>query len=172
MRVKLDSIRLLALDVDGVLTDGKVWFGSKAEAIKPFHTQDGLGIKLVQTQGIDVALITGRKSLMVDLRAEQLGIQHVIQGREDKLAALVELCETLEIELEEVAYMGDDLPDLPALLAVGAGFTVPNGDPWVQERVRTTSRAGGEGAVREVCNYLLEARGAKPHVLLEYGVQP
>lgn len=172
MKTKLENIRLLALDVDGILTDGRVYFGAKSEAIKPFNTQDGLGIKLVQTQGIDVAIITGRNSLMVSLRAEQLGIEHVIQGRDDKLAALVELCEQLEIELSEVAYMGDDLPDLPALLAVGAGFTVPNADPWVQERVRSTNRAGGAGAVREVCNHLLEARGAKPHVLLEYGVQP
>lgn len=170
--MRLERIRLLALDVDGILTDGRVWFGEHGETLKPFHTQDGLGVKLVQQAGIQVAIITGRVSPMVALRAEQLGIQHVIQGRDDKLAALTDLAASLEIGLDETAYMGDDLPDLSALLAVEAGFTVPGADPWVAARVQSTQRPGGHGAVREVCNQLLAARGLEAQVLGEFGVAP
>lgn len=168
--MNLANIRLLALDVDGILTDGRVWFGADGEALKPFHTQDGLGIKLVQQAGIQVGIITGRVSPMVALRAEQLGIKHVIQGRDDKLAALTDLAQSLDIGLNETAYMGDDLPDLSALLTVEAGFTVPGADPWVAQRVQSTTRPGGHGAVREVCNRLLAARGLEAQVLADFGV--
>lgn len=167
--MNLASIKLLALDVDGILTDGRVWFDGEGEQLKPFHTQDGLGIKLVQSIGIDVALITGRVSPMVDFRAQQLGIAHVIQGRDGKLSALEGLIDTLGLTLDQCAYMGDDLPDLSALLAVGAGFTVPGADPWVLERIPATQRAGGMGAVREVCNQLIEAQGRKPQILEQFG---
>ncbi len=166
----LQRVRLLALDVDGILTDGRVWFAADGEALKPFHTQDGLGIKLVIDRGIQVALVTGRVSPMVDFRARQLGIQHVIQGRDDKLAAITELTNSLGLTLDQVAYMGDDLPDLSALLAVGVGRTVPGGDPWVRARVPATEAAGGFGAVRELCNELLRAQGHEDAVLSAFGV--
>ena len=162
------DIKLLALDVDGILTDGRVWFGEHGEALKPFHTQDGLGIKLVQSIGIQVAIITGRVSPMVALRAEQLGIQHVIQGRDDKLAALRTLTESLNIPLQECAYMGDDLPDLAAVQAVGLAYTVPGADPWVLQRIQSTTRPGGFGAVREVCNRLLQDAGHQASILAHY----
>ncbi len=168
--MSLADIRLLALDVDGILTDGRVWFGADGEHIKPFHTQDGLGIKLVQSIGIQVAIITGRVSPMVDRRAEQLGVKHVIQGRDDKLAALNTLIDNLGLSLDQCAYMGDDLPDLSALLAVKAGFTVPGADPWVSARIQSTQRAGGHGAVREVCNQLIQAQGKSDDVLKAFGV--
>lgn len=168
--MSLANIRLLALDVDGILTDGRVWFDGDGEQLKPFHTQDGLGIKLVQSRGIAVALVTGRVSPMVDYRARQLGIAHVIQGRDDKLAAITELTGTLQLTLDQVAYMGDDLPDLSALLAVGVGRTVPGADPWVRERIEATRAAGGMGAVRELCNALLAAQGHQASVLAEFGV--
>lgn len=169
--MNLSGIKLLALDVDGILTDGRVWFDGEGEQLKPFHTQDGLGIKLVQSVGIQVAIITGRVSPMVAYRANQLGIQHVVQGRDDKLTALRTLTDELSIALNDCVYMGDDLPDLSALLAVRQGFTVPEADPWVAERVPSTQRRGGFGAVREVCNLLLDAAGAKASVLAQHGVQ-
>lgn len=168
--MSLANIRLLALDVDGVLTDGRVWFGSDGEQLKPFHTQDGLGIKLLLEHGISVALVTGRISAMVDYRAQQLGIPHVIQGRDDKLAAITTLADTLQIPMDAIAYMGDDLPDLSALLAVGVGRTVPGADPWVRARVQSTQAAGGFGAVRELCNEILAAQGLEDIVLAQFGV--
>ena len=168
--MNLANIKLLALDVDGILTDGRVWFDGQGEQLKPFHTQDGLGIKLLLEAGIEVAIITGRISPMVDYRARQLGIMHVIQGRDDKLSALKSLLEHLELDLAQTAYMGDDLPDLSALLAVNAGFTVPGADPWVAERIQATIRPGGAGAVREVCNQILDAQGLKAKALQQHGV--
>ena len=167
--MNLANIKLLALDVDGILTDGRVWFDGQGEQLKPFHTQDGLGIKLLLEAGIEVAIITGRISPMVDYRARQLGIMHVIQGRDDKLSALKSLLEHLELDLAQTAYMGT-ITDLSALLAVNAGFTVPGADPWVAERVQATIRPGGAGAVREVCNQILDAQGLKSKVLQQHGV--
>ena len=108
----LANIKLLALDVDGILTDGRVWFDGQGEQLKPFHTQDGLGIKLLLEAGIEVAIITGRISPMVDYRARQLGIMHVIQGRDDKLSALKSLLEHLELDLAQTAYMGTIYPSV------------------------------------------------------------
>ena len=142
------GIRLLALDVDGVLTDGRIHYTSTGEELKSFSILDGLGIKLVRRHGISVAIITARKSDMVTRRARELGIDHCLQGREDKLAALLELLRETGISLAETAYMGDDLPDLGALLAVGLGMTVANASSEVARRVAWQSSArGGEGAV-------------------------
>lgn len=154
------QIRLLVLDVDGVLSDGKLYFSNGGEELKNFHIQDGLGIKLLARAGIETAIITGRSSTIVARRAENLGIRHVMQGREDKLVALQELRARLGIDLEQIAYMGDDLPDLAAIRGVGLGLTVANANAVVQQYAAWSSRFnGGEGAVREACELILQAQG-------------
>ncbi|MBF8223039.1 KdsC family phosphatase [Halomonas sp. 328] len=153
-------IRLLALDVDGVFTDGRLYFQADGVEIKAFHTQDGQGIKLLRRAGVEVALITGRDSPMVSRRAAALGIPHVFQGREDKLAALAQLVERLELEWETIAYAGDDLPDLAAIRRAGLGISVPNAPAYIRSQADwVTERVGGHGAVREICDTLLEAQG-------------
>jgi 3-deoxy-D-manno-octulosonate 8-phosphate phosphatase (KDO 8-P phosphatase) len=163
------AIRLVALDVDGTLTDGGIFIGSRAEELKAFHVQDGLGIKLLQRHGIEVALITGRESTLVDLRAKELGIRHVVQRCADKREALDRLCETLAIRLQAVAFMGDDLPDLPALVVAGIAAGPANAHPWIVPHLHWQSTAaGGAGAVRELCDLLLDAQGRRDAVLAHY----
>jgi len=173
LRSRAARIRLLVLDVDGVLTDGGVHYTSAGEEMKSFSILDGLGIKLARRAGIEVAIITGRESPMVQRRAAELGIGHCVQGREDKLAALGELLPTLGLTLAETAYMGDDLPDLPAILAAGLGLTVANAGTDVARRAawRSTAR-GGHGAVREACEMLLRARGQWDALVEPYLGQP
>ncbi|MBZ5874657.1 KdsC family phosphatase [Chromohalobacter israelensis] len=157
---KARRIRLLALDVDGVLTDGTLHFHSDGQETKSFNILDGLGIKMLQRSGVQVALITGRESPMVTRRAEALGIAHVHQGREDKLIALRALCEALGLPLADVAYCGDDLPDLAAIRAAGLGLSVLNAPAYVREHADwVPSRPGGQGAVREICDALLASQG-------------
>lgn len=154
-------IRLLALDVDGVLTDGRVIYGSDGSELKAFNIKDGLGLKLLQRGGIEVALITGRESRIVARRAAELGIEEVIQGREDKLVALRELCARRTLELAQCAYMGDDLPDLAAIQAAGLGLTVADAVAAVRAQADWCSTAaGGAGAVREACEWLLQLQGS------------
>lgn len=163
------TVRLLVLDVDGVLTDGRLWYGNDNEEMKAFHIQDGLGIKLLMRAGIDVAIITGRTSALVARRGAELGIRRVVQGREDKLVALRELCGELNIELAEIAYMGDDLPDLSAIRAVGLGITVADGHASVAPHaLYRTERSGGRGAVREVCDLLLKAQNKYDAIVERY----
>jgi len=162
-------IRLLALDVDGVLTDGRLHYGNHDEELKSFHIFDGLGIKLLQRAGVEVALITGRSSELVARRAGELGIEEVVQGREDKLQALQELLARRELTLPQVAYMGDDLPDLSAIRAAGLGLTVASGHHFVRSHADWCSRLrGGEGAVREAIEWLLKARGQLQESLEHY----
>ena len=154
------AIRLLALDVDGVLTDGGVTYGSDGQELKTFNIKDGLGIKLLQRAGIRVAIITGRASSCVERRAGELGITDLIQGREDKLTALGELCSIHRLSLEDCAYMGDDLPDLRAIRAAGLGLTVADAAAAVREAADwCSSLPGGRGAVREASEWLLDCRG-------------
>lgn len=160
LEARARRVRLLALDVDGVLTDGRIHYSSAGEEIKSFSILDGLGIKLLRRAGIRVAVITARRSAMVDRRVAELGIEHCLQGREDKFEALQELLAELGLEPGEVAYMGDDLPDLRAILRVGLGLTVANASSEVARRAPWQSTArGGEGAVREACEMILRARG-------------
>jgi len=162
-------VRLLALDVDGVLTDGRIHYTSAGEEMKSFSILDGLGIKLLRRAGVQVAVITARRSPMVDRRVAELGIEHCLQGREDKLEALRELIAPLHITLDEVAYMGDDLPDLRAILSVGLGLSVANASSEVAKRAPWRSAArGGDGAVREACEMILRARGAWDEVIGRY----
>ena len=160
MRERAERIRLLVLDVDGVLTDGAIHYTSAGEEMKSFSILDGLGLKLIRQAGVECAIITGRRSAMVERRAAELGIAHCLQGREDKLHALGELLRTLGFSLEQTAYMGDDLPDLAAIRAAGLGLTVANASADVARHAAWQSQArGGHGAVREACEWLLRLRG-------------
>jgi 3-deoxy-D-manno-octulosonate 8-phosphate phosphatase (KDO 8-P phosphatase) len=153
-------VRLLALDVDGVLTDGLIYYGSSGDELKAFNIKDGLGIKLLQKVGVRVAIITGRQSDIVARRARELGIEDIVQGREDKHRALLELCQHHSIDILECAYMGDDLPDLGAIIAAGLGMTVADASSTVREAADWCSRFnGGGGAVREACEFILSAKG-------------
>ena len=169
LQARARRIRLLALDVDGVLTDGRIHYDSAGHETKSFSILDGLGLKLVRRAGIRVAVITARRSPMVDRRVQELGIDLCLQGREDKLEALRELLVAEGIALDEVAYMGDDLPDLRAILAVGLGMCPANASSEVAARASWRSLArGGDGAVREACEMLLRARGQWDEQLAPY----
>lgn len=169
IKEKARHVRLLALDVDGVLTDGRLYFSEDGQEIKTFDTQDGHGIKMLQKCGIEVAIITGRTTRLVARRAANLGISRLIQGREDKLVALRETCVELGLDLDEAAYVGDDWPDLPAILAAGLGIAVANAHAELRARAdHVTTLSGGRGAVREVCDLILAAQGRYEDALAPY----
>lgn len=171
VKEKASRIRLLALDVDGVLTDGRLYFSEDGNELKTFDTQDGHGIKMLQNAGVAVAIITGRTTELVARRAQNLGITHLLQGREDKLVALKELTASLGYDLDEVAYVGDDWPDLPAILAAGFGVAVANAHHELRSRAdHVTTLSGGRGAVREICDLLLTAQDAYDAALAPYQV--
>jgi 3-deoxy-D-manno-octulosonate 8-phosphate phosphatase (KDO 8-P phosphatase) len=153
------AIRLLVLDVDGVLTDGRLYYGSRGEALKVFHVHDGHGIVELQRAGIAVAVISGRRSPMVSARCRELGVRHVFQGVSDKLTVLQKLLKRLKLTAAESACVGDDLPDLPLMERVGLSFAVADAVAAVRRRADRTTRArGGRGAVREVCEHLLRSQ--------------
>ena len=158
----LRRVQLLVLDVDGVLTDGRLYYGARGEAFKAFHVRDGYGIKQVAAAGITVAIISGRKSAAVTLRARELGIRHVTQGANDKLAALEKLARARAVAFEHCACVGDDTPDAPMLQVAGVAIAVADAhvDALAVADLVTT-RAGGHGAVREVCDWLLDARRSR-----------
>ena len=165
---KAARIRLLVLDVDGVLTDGNLYFDNQGNELKAFSTRDGFGMRSLQKHGIELGLITGRQSRIVEARASQLGILHVYQGRNDKLVALAELLEATGLETGQVCYAGDDWLDLPVLQQVGLSVTVADADAVVKQRVDwVTNRPGGKGAVREICDLILAATGLDDVVLEE-----
>jgi 3-deoxy-D-manno-octulosonate 8-phosphate phosphatase (KDO 8-P phosphatase) len=166
---KARAIKLLVLDVDGVMTDGSVYFTSDGDEFKAFNIMDGLGIKLLQRTGVQVAIITGRTSALVQRRAKDLGIEELQQGREDKLVALLELSERAQIPLKHIAYMGDDLPDLAAIQRARLGITVPASIDFIKRHADfITSCQGGKGAVREVCNLIMTAQGSLNDILESY----
>lgn len=166
---KAAKTRLLALDVDGVLTDGRLYFAEDGQELKTFDTQDGHGIKMLQQSGIICAIITGRNTKLVARRANNLGITHLLQGREDKLVALRELSAELGIAVENMAYVGDDWPDLPAIRAAGLGIAVANAHSELHTHADYVTRLeGGRGAVREVCDLLLKAKGTYATALAPY----
>jgi 3-deoxy-D-manno-octulosonate 8-phosphate phosphatase (KDO 8-P phosphatase) len=159
----LRRVQLLVLDVDGVLTDGRLFYGAKGESLKAFHVRDGHGIKRVGAAGIAVAIISGRKSAAVAKRARELGIKHVTQGATDKLAALTRLVTARKVPLEHCAVVGDDTPDRPILQVAGLAIAVADAHADALTAAHlVTSRPGGHGAVREVCDWLLEARRLRP----------
>ncbi len=163
------NIRLLLLDVDGVLSDGKLYYSENGVESKSFHTLDGHGIRLLQSQGVEVGIITGRSSDIVARRAAELGITILVQACRDKLAAVATLSQELNISYAEMAFMGDDHPDLPPMLTVGLALTTADAHPDVVARAHWQSRIrGGEGAVREACDLILKAQGNYEAVLSPY----
>ena len=158
-RPRARQVRLLLLDVDGVLTDGTITYGTDGIETKSFHTQDGLGLKLLQESGVAAGIITARTSEAVLRRARELGFAHVVQGAADKLAAFEAILRETGLRPPQTAYMGDDWMDLPLLNRVGLAAAPANAVAEVRQRVHyTTERTGGRGAVREVCDLLLEAQ--------------
>ena len=146
---RLEPVKLLVLDVDGVLTDGRLYFDNQGKELKAFSTRDGLGMRALQSQGTLLALITGRRSEIVARRAANLGIEHVYQGRDDKLDAFNELLGATGLEEREVCYAGDDWIDIPVLDRVGLAVTVPDADSVVKDHAHwITPRPGGHGAGR------------------------
>jgi 3-deoxy-D-manno-octulosonate 8-phosphate phosphatase (KDO 8-P phosphatase) len=157
------QVRLFAMDVDGILTDGTVFVSSDGVETKQFSVLDGLGLKRAHAAGVILAWISGRVSGATTHRAEELGIPHVIQGRHDKAAALQELAAKVGVPLSAVAYMGDDDIDAPALRAAGIGISVPTAmAPALAAARYVTQRAAGRGAVREVCECLITAHQTQP----------
>jgi 3-deoxy-D-manno-octulosonate 8-phosphate phosphatase (KDO 8-P phosphatase) len=159
------AIRLLVLDVDGVLTDGRLYFGARGEALKAFHVRDGVGLKQLQRAGLTVAVISGRRSRMVAARCRELGVRHVRQGVGDKLAALMQLCARLKLTPASCACVGDDLPDVPLMRVAALSFAVADAHRSARRAADVvTRRPGGCGAVREVCDHLLALNARRARV--------
>jgi 3-deoxy-D-manno-octulosonate 8-phosphate phosphatase (KDO 8-P phosphatase) len=166
---KAKKLKLLILDVDGVLTDGKLFFDNQGNEYKSFHARDGHGIKLLRQTGVEVAVISGRKSNSVALRMKNLGIEHVYQGHENKQAAFNEILEKIGILPEQAAHVGDDLLDLPVMTRVGLAIAVSDANFAVKQHADwCTTLPGGQGAVREVCDFIMQAQGRFDEVLNTY----
>lgn len=157
---RLQQVRLVAFDVDGVFTDGRFYLSDDGVESKAFNTQDGFGVRRLLDAGIAVAVISGRQSVAVEQRMAELSVAHVIQGCKDKVAALEELSAELDITAAECAFVGDDIPDLPLLAHVGFSIAVANAVRAVNNACdHTTHARGGHGAVREVCDLILASHG-------------
>ncbi len=162
------KIRMLILDVDGVLTDGQLYYGADGEAMKAFNTQDGAAIKLLQATGVELAIISGRSSPAVEHRTRELGIQHVYQGAPDKTVALAALVNATGFTPDVMAHVGDDRPDLCIFTRVGVRFAPANAHPTIAATVDYSTRAsGGHGAVREVGELIMKAQGSWDDMLAE-----
>jgi len=155
-----NKIKLLVCDVDGVFSDGRIYLGNDGEELKAFHTKDGFGLKALGSSGVDVAIITGRRSAIVANRMSALNVKHIVQGQEDKLPALIHLAKQLNLTPDEIAYIGDDIPDVACILYVGLGISVSDAHPAVIAKSDyTTFIRGGFGAVREVCDLIMQCQG-------------
>ena len=166
-RAKL--IRLIAFDVDGVMTDGGLYFSDSGEEFKRFNSRDGQGLKMLRASGVEIALITGRTSRCVEARAKNLGIEHVFQGVENKLETMVKLLNKLKLSRDAAAYMGDDVVDLTVMRHVGLAITVPDSPKLVRENSDyVTQLSGGHGAVREACELIMSAQGTLDEQLKIY----
>jgi 3-deoxy-D-manno-octulosonate 8-phosphate phosphatase (KDO 8-P phosphatase) len=160
IRERAARIKLAVFDVDGVLTDGKLWYTADGHELKAFNVHDGLGLKRLLANGVEVAVITARLSHIVTERMAELGVAHVYQDQSDKLACLHQLLHALRLDAEQIAYSGDDLPDLAPMQVAGLSIAVANAHPWVRERAHWRTRLGGGcGAAREVCDLILGAQG-------------
>jgi 3-deoxy-D-manno-octulosonate 8-phosphate phosphatase (KDO 8-P phosphatase) len=163
------AIRLVAFDVDGILTDGGLYLSDSGEEFKRFNSLDGHGLKMLKATGVELAIITGRTSRCVELRAGNLGITHLYQGVHNKREAMLHLLDTLQLAPEAAAFMGDDVIDLPAMRAVGLVFSVPDAPQLVRDHADyVTLRSGGNGAVREVCEWLMSVQGTLDAQLAPY----
>ena len=163
------SIRLIAFDVDGIMTDGGLYLSDSGEEFKRFNSLDGHGLKMLKASGIELAIITGRTSRCVELRAKSLGITHLYQGVEKKQEAMRALLEKLNLTPVNAAFMGDDVVDLPAMTLAGLSISVPGAHQLVLDRAHyITKRNAGYGAVREVCEFLMSAQGTLEAQLAPY----
>jgi len=163
------AIRCVICDVDGVLTDGRLYLDSQGNDMKAFHVHDGMGLKLLLAAGIDVAVITTSNTAVIDIRMKQLGIQYYFKGQVNKEHAYQELQTRLKLTHESFAYIGDDLPDLPIMRQVGFSVAVANAVPQVKAlSMWQTERAGGQGAVRELCDFILTAQDKLDAALMQY----
>lgn len=162
--VRARHVQLMAFDVDGILTDGSLWYGENGETVKRFNALDGHGLRLIREGGVAVALVTGREGPIVARRAAELGISLVLQGVRDKAQALSELAQQQGHTLDQVGFMGDDILDLAAMQRVGFAVSVPNAPPYIRQAAHwVTSREGGHGAARECCDLVLAAQGRLRH---------
>ena len=169
LREKLEHIKLLLLDVDGVLTDGSIIYDDDGRETKIFNSRDGVGIRLAMQAGIKIGIVTGRSSKALRHRCENLGIRLVFDGVEDKAGMVAEIISQSGIEAEQAAFMGDDLPDLPLMKLIGLAIAVADAHEIVRRSADWTTRApGGRGAVREVCEELLKAKGVWNQVVDMY----
>lgn len=169
MLARAQSVRLVAFDIDGVMTDGGLYLSDSGEEFKRFNSLDGHGLKMLRLSGVELAIITGRTSQCVAARAKNLGIAHVHQGVENKLATLQTLLAELHLAPEQAAFMGDDVVDLPAMRRVGLSISVPDAPQVVREHAHyVTQRRGGQGAVREACEFIMAAQNTLAAQLAPY----
>lgn len=166
---KAAQIKLVVFDVDGVLTDGSLFVGDDGQEYKAFHSRDGLGMKLLRKSGVEIGIITARTSEVVKHRMENLDIEHVYQGRLEKLPALQELLGKLGVSFEQTAYVGDDVVDLPVMRQVGLAIAVQDAHPLAKQHAHwQTPHGGGRGAARDVCELIMEAQNTLDAQLQPY----
>jgi 3-deoxy-D-manno-octulosonate 8-phosphate phosphatase (KDO 8-P phosphatase) len=157
---KAAKIKLVLFDVDGVLTDGGLFFGDDGQEYKAFYSRDGLGMKLLQRTGVEIGVITARDSKVVEHRMRNLGIEHVYQGKLNKLEAFRHILTKLDVTAEQTAYAGDDVVDLPVMQQVGLAIAVQDAHPFVKQHAHwITQHSGGRGAARDVCELIMQAQG-------------
>ncbi|BCL77216.1 hydrolase [Jeongeupia sp. HS-3] len=169
MQEKARAVRLMIFDVDGVMTDGGLYYNDAGEEMKAFNSLDGHGLRMLQQTGVRVAIITGRTSRLLEHRASNLGIDFVYQGSHDKLATFGELLAAAGVAAEECGYMGDDVIDLPVMRRAAFAVAVPDSpDIVLQNAHYVTVRGGGRGAVREVCEVIMQAQGTYDGLIAHY----
>lgn len=169
LNTRARRVRLLSCDVDGVLTDGRIYYAADGSQLKAFSTLDGFGLKMLQESGVTVAWISGSRAPAVSRRAEDLAVMHVVLGADDKLAAWERLREELGVDAQHCAHIGDDMPDLPVIGRCGLGATVPHAPAALQRAAHYVTRApGGSGAVRELCELIMTAQGSLELLLKAY----
>ena len=170
LRARAARVRLVGFDVDGTLTDGRLWFDGEGNESKAYHVQDGLGLRLLEDNGIQVAFITARDSASARARARDLCLSHAFTDVADKAACLAGICARMGIGWDEVAYMGDDLHDLAVFPRVGLAVAPANAHPWVRNHAHwVTEQHGGKGAARALCDLVLDAKGLRGAVLARFG---
>ena len=166
---KAAQIKLVIFDVDGVLTDGRLYVLESGDEIKAFHSRDGHGMKMLQSTGVEIGIITGRTSRIVGHRMDELGIRHVYQGQKDKLPAFYQLIQKLNLDPQQVAYAGDDVVDLPVMTKVGLAIATADAHPVVKQHAHWhTTQPGGFGAARDVCELIMEAQETLPKLIQHY----
>ena len=168
-QLRARKVKLIAFDIDGVMTDGTLYFGDDGLEYKGFNSLDGHGLKMLQGTGVELAIITGRSSRVVECRAKNLGITLVHQGAHDKLAVYESLCRELNLDCEATAFMGDDVVDLPVMRRAGLSIAVPSAPGLVKAHSHyITERAAGHGAVREACEFIMQAQGTFDTAMAPY----